>query len=189
VPLDPEQYQRGAVLESDGQQYDVRGAVQAEGGGRFLVIGTLGQPQAGLVSEDVIRDNEDDQYTPLNADDASVARQEKYDERRKDSDARRQQEEDQARAERQARREQRQAEQEAADDAADARRNPTPDPTLATDPGTGGTEGTDAAGPPAGSPADATTTTTPEPGGTPDSTAPAGPGAPADPGTTTTTET
>jgi hypothetical protein len=81
VALSPDQYQRGSVLESDGDHYDVRGAVSAEGGGRFLVIGTLGRPQAGLVSEDVIRDNEDDRYTPLSPEDAADARRAAYDQR------------------------------------------------------------------------------------------------------------
>lgn len=78
MALTPDQYQRGAILESDGANYDVRGAIQADGGGRFLIIGTLGQPQAGLVSEDVVRDNEGDQYTPLDEDDAHRARQDAY---------------------------------------------------------------------------------------------------------------
>jgi type II secretory pathway pseudopilin PulG len=78
APLTPDQYQRGSILESDGERYDVRGSVQAEGGGRFLVIGTLGKPQAGLVAEDVVRENEDDQYEVLAGDDADNARREAY---------------------------------------------------------------------------------------------------------------
>lgn len=78
MALTPDQYQRGAILEDNGERYDVRGSVQAEGGGRFLIIGTLGKPQAGLVSEDIVRENEDDRYDVITGDDADDARRDAY---------------------------------------------------------------------------------------------------------------
>jgi hypothetical protein len=159
VALSPDQYQRGSVLESDGNHYDVRGAVSAEGGGRFLVIGTLGQPQAGLVSEDVIRDNEDDRYTPLSAEDAADARRTAY-EQRQGQDA----------------------------PPSEPEPEPVtsggtmPENAPAPEPGdTGGTDGTPTGDIPTAAPdqpADRTTVgTVPDAGGTPDSTAPATAGA------------
>lgn len=78
MALDPDQYQRGAILESGGDRFEVRGTVQMEGGGRLLVMGKLGEPQSGLVAEDVVRDNDDDRYSPVEGEDADNARREAF---------------------------------------------------------------------------------------------------------------
>lgn len=159
MALDPDQYQRGAILNDtdSGDRYDVRGSIGAEGGGRFLVLGKLGEPHASVVAEDAIRENDGDRYEPLDEDDAIQARQEAYDQysSRNDPD-------------------------DTPDDDTPAPgdtssvQTPPAEPTPDT-PATGGTEGTSEEGTPQTPPADTTPGTTPEPGGTADSTAPATP--------------